>query len=77
MINARSETVRGNAAFRDSFRQRRCLIPADGFYEWKKSGKTKRPFHFGMKRRVAIRVCWNLGLLEIARGQVAGIVLDP
>jgi len=49
MINARSETVRENAAFRDSFRQRRCLIPADGFYEWKKSGKTKRPFHFGMK----------------------------
>ena len=49
MINARSETVLENAAFRDSFRQRRCLIPADGFYEWKKSGKTKRPFHFGMK----------------------------
>jgi putative SOS response-associated peptidase YedK len=36
-------------AFRDSFRQRRYLIPADGFYEWKKLGKTKQPFHFGMK----------------------------
>ncbi len=49
MINARSETLLKNAAFRDSFRQRRCLIPANGFYDWKKSGKTKRPFHFGMK----------------------------
>jgi len=49
MINARGETVLKNAAFRDSFRQRRCLIPADGFYEWQKAGKTRRPFHFGMK----------------------------
>ena len=49
MINARSETVLDKPAFRDSFRQRRCLIPADGFYEWKKSGKTKRPFHFDMQ----------------------------
>jgi putative SOS response-associated peptidase YedK len=36
-------------AFKESFRNRRCLIPADGFYEWKKAGKTKQPFHFGMK----------------------------
>ncbi len=49
MINARGESVLEKAAFRDSFRQRRCLIPADGFYEWKRSGKTKRPFNFSMK----------------------------
>lgn len=49
LINGRSETVLEKPAFRESFRARRCLIPADGFYEWKKAGKEKQPFHFGMK----------------------------
>ena len=49
MINSRSESVLEKPAFRDCFHNRRCLIPADGFYEWKKAGKLKQPFHFGMK----------------------------
>jgi putative SOS response-associated peptidase YedK len=48
MINARSETVMQKPAFRNCFRSRRCLIPADGFYEWSKLHKVKRPFHLGM-----------------------------
>jgi putative SOS response-associated peptidase YedK len=48
MINARAETVAEKPAYRDSFKNRRCLIPADGFYEWKKEAKIKQPFHFGM-----------------------------
>ena len=47
-INARAETVTDKPAFRDAFTSGRCLIPADGFYEWQRSGKEKQPFHFGM-----------------------------
>ena len=44
MINARAETVSTKPAYRTAFRQRRCLIPADGFYEWKAAGTRKLPF---------------------------------
>ncbi len=44
MINARSETVREKPAFRKAFQRRRCLLPADGFYEWKLIEGKKQPF---------------------------------
>jgi putative SOS response-associated peptidase YedK len=49
LINACGETVLQKPAFRDCFLRRRCLIPADGFYEWKKAGTNRDPLHFGMK----------------------------
>ena len=49
MINARAETVADKPSFRDSFRRRRCLVLADGFYEWQRTGSRKRPM------RVALR----------------------
>ena len=47
-INARSETVRDKPAYRDAFTSRRCLIPADGFFEWRRNSREKQPFHFEM-----------------------------
>ena len=46
MINARSETAGTKPAFRDPLTNRRCLIPADGFYEWVRTGKVKQPYCF-------------------------------
>lgn len=46
MINARSETAGVKPAFRDALKTSRCLIPADGFYEWDKTGKAKQPYCF-------------------------------
>lgn len=45
-INARSETIATNAAFREAFGKRRCVVPADGFYEWTGAGATRQPIWF-------------------------------
>lgn len=68
-VNARSETVDRLAAFRDSFRRRRCLVPADGFYEWAAAGGKRRPFHvrFRDRRLFAMAGVWDPTPGDLAR----------
>jgi putative SOS response-associated peptidase YedK len=49
MINARAETISEKRSFARAFKNRRCLIVADGFYEWKKEGNIKIPFYFHLR----------------------------
>lgn len=49
IINARVETIDEKPSFNESFEKRRCLIPADGFYEWERHGKIAQPYYFQME----------------------------
>ena len=61
LINARAETAAEKPAFREAFRMRRALIPASGFYEWRKDPAGKQPFYIGMKdgRPFAMAALWE------------------
>ena len=61
LINARAETVAQKPAFRAAFRRRRCLVPADGFYEWRQAGRQKQPYYITRKdgRPMAIAGLWE------------------
>ena len=57
MINARSETAAMKPAFRDPMRFRRCLVPADGFYEWRKTGSGCRSPRLLSRDQLNLRLC--------------------
>ncbi len=60
MFNARSETVAEKPAFREAFATRRCLVPVDGFYEWRRHGRERQPFYFASAegRLLALAGVW-------------------
>jgi putative SOS response-associated peptidase YedK len=60
-INARAETVLQKPAFRNSAKKRRCLVLADGYYEWKTEGKAKQPYYFHLRddRPFAFAGLWD------------------
>jgi putative SOS response-associated peptidase YedK len=51
LINARAESIEKMRAFREAYRRRRCLVPADGFFEWRKVGKRRQPLLFRRRDR--------------------------
>ena len=61
MFNARSETVTDKPAFAEAFAERRCLVPVDGFYEWRNHGGCKRPHYFSAAddRLLALAGLWS------------------
>jgi putative SOS response-associated peptidase YedK len=65
-INARAETAVEKPMFRAAFKKRRCLIVADGYYEWKKAGARKQPFYFRLKDKQPFGFA---GLWETWRGE--------
>lgn len=73
MINARAETVAEKPAFRTAIRRRRCLVPADGFYEWKRTNGRKQPFYIRMRGGRAFAFA---GLWDSWEGPEDGIVLS-
>ncbi|NNF12408.1 MAG: SOS response-associated peptidase [Gemmatimonadetes bacterium] len=72
-INARAESVASKASFREAFRRRRCLIPADGFYEWRAEGSTKTPYwlhprHGGLLSFAGVWESWTRSGYEPRHG---------
>lgn len=62
MINARAETVADKPTFRTAFRRRRCLVPADGYFEWRKTDQGKQPYYFRLsdERPFAMAGLWEV-----------------
>ena len=73
-INAQAETITISPTYREAFKYRRCLVPADAFYEWQKIGpKTKQPFAIALKNGEPYAFA---GLWEIWRDAEAGTARD-
>lgn len=73
MINARVESVAERPAFRAAFRRRRCLVPADGYFEWQPRGRAKQPFYIRLADDQPFGIA---GLWEAWRNTASGETLE-
>ncbi len=73
MINARAETLGEKPSFRSAYKRRRCLVLADGWYEWQRSGAVKQPFYIGFANREPFGMA---GLWESWRDPASGEPLE-
>jgi putative SOS response-associated peptidase YedK len=73
MINARAETLTEKPSFRSAFRRRRCLVLADGYYEWQRSGTVKQPYFIGFADGAPFGMA---GLWERWRDPASGEALE-
>jgi len=72
LINARAETITEKISFKNAFKKSRCLVPADGFFEWKKVGKkTKVPYRFVLHRESLFSFAGIWEEFETEKGEIA------
>jgi putative SOS response-associated peptidase YedK len=72
-VNARAETLTSSPVFREAFERRRCLVPADGFYEWQTiDKKTKQPFAFALQSGSLFALA---GLFDVWKDKTTGPAL--
>ena len=69
MINARAETVAERPSFRTAFQRRRCLVLADGFYEWERKGSSRRPMRIVIASGEPLRLRGSLGCVAGPEGR--------
>ncbi len=82
LINARGETVHSKPSFRAAFKKRRCLILADGFYEWRAEGGAKQPYFISLKSEEPFALAglweqWNDGVSDVPLQTCTIITTEP
>ena len=82
LINGRSETVAEKPAFRDAYAKRRCLVPADGFYEWRKVAGGKQPYRVSLEGErpfafAGLWECWEKGAEPVETFTLLTVDADP
>lgn len=82
LINARGETVHSKPSFRAAFKQRRCLILADGFYEWRAEDGAKQPYFISLKSAEPFALAglweqWNDGVSDVPLQTCTIITTEP